>query len=130
VIECAKFFNVSQKMSRVRNIHVVPRTDGWIIRKEGSGRPTSLHPTQRDAIEEARELARDQRTELIIHGRNGRIRDRDSYGSDSAPPRDRVVLFPTTSASTSEKAIEEAVNAVVRVARTNGKGSSRSSSKR
>lgn len=117
-------------MAKVKNIHVVPRNDGWIIRKEGNSRATSVHPTQRDAVEEARELARSKSTELVIHGRDGRIRNRDSYGSDPMPPRDRTVLFPGTSANTSEKAIKEAVSAVVRVSKNSSKGSARSSSKR
>lgn len=118
-------------MARERNIHVVPRTDGWIIRREGTSKATSVHVTQREAIEEARELARDLRSELVIHRRDGRIRDRDSYVQDPIPARERVVLFPNSSASTSEKAIEEAVkaNAGNRVGRNSSKRSSRSSSK-
>lgn len=89
-----------------------------------------MHPTQRDAVEEARALARKQNTELVIHGRDGRIRNRDSYGSDPMPPRDRTVLFPGPSASTSEKAIKEAVSTVVRKLKNSSKGSARSSSRR
>ena len=40
-------------------------------------------------VDRGRDLARDQRTELVEHGRNGRIRDSDSYGRDPNPPRDR-----------------------------------------
>lgn len=73
-------------MSR-RNQHVVPHDDGWAVRGGGSRRATSVHPTQREAIQAAREIARNQETELFIHGRDGRIRERDSYGSDPIPPR-------------------------------------------
>jgi hypothetical protein len=30
-----------------------------------------------------------ERVEVVIHGRNGKIRDSDSYGNDPFPPRDR-----------------------------------------
>lgn len=70
------------------NQHVVERPDGWAVRPEGGERDTSHHPTQREAIERAREIAQNQKTEVVIHDRQGKIRDRDSYGSDPCPPRD------------------------------------------
>jgi uncharacterized protein YdaT len=70
-----------------RNQHVVPHDDGWAVRGAGSRRASSVHPTQQQAIDAAREIARNQRTELFIHGRDGRIRDRDSHGGDPFPPR-------------------------------------------
>jgi hypothetical protein len=114
-------------MVKAKNIHVVPRNDGWIIRKEGASRATSVHETQRDAVEAGRAIARNQSSELVIHGRDGRIRDRDSYGSDPMPPRDRKVLFPDKSAGTSEKAIKDAVSAVVQESKASSKGSRRDS---
>lgn len=62
--------------------HVVPRSDGWSVRKTGATRASSVHASQEDAIEAATRLARNQKTELYIHGRDGRIRERNSYGSD------------------------------------------------
>ncbi len=70
-----------------RNQHVVRHKDGWAVRGAGSQRPTSVHSTQRAAAEAAREIARKQRTELFIHGRDGRIRERNSYGNDPHPPK-------------------------------------------
>lgn len=69
--------------------HVVPYGDAWAVRGEGKSRVTSVHDTQLDAIDEAREIARNQGGELLIHGRNGRIRSRDSSGlrKDPFPPR-------------------------------------------
>jgi hypothetical protein len=72
-----------------KNQHVVGRPDGWAVRGEHNGRDTSVHDTQAQAIERAREIAINQQSEVVIHGRNGRIRDRDSYGNDPAPPIDR-----------------------------------------
>lgn len=70
-----------------RNQHVVPHAGGWAVRGAGNGRATSVHDTQRDAIDAARGIAQNQHSELLIHGRNGQIRDRDSYGGDPFPPR-------------------------------------------
>lgn len=67
--------------------HVVPSERGWSVRKAGSARASSLHATQQEAIDAATALARKQHTELFIHGRDGRIRERNSYGNDSHPPK-------------------------------------------
>ena len=71
----------------VKGQHVVPNNGRWSVRKAGSVRVTKTYGTQREAIKEARELAKKQKTELYIHGRDGRIRERDSYGSDPFPPK-------------------------------------------
>ena len=70
-----------------RNQHVVPHTDGWAVRGAGSSRATSVHSTQRQAINAGRAIARNQGTELLIHGTNGQIRAKDSHGNDNFPPR-------------------------------------------
>lgn len=69
--------------------HVVPVGNNWGVRREGSERLTSIHPTQGDAINRGRDIARNQQTELVIHRPDGRIRDSDSYGNDPNPPLDR-----------------------------------------
>ncbi|HOC43226.1 MAG TPA: DUF2188 domain-containing protein [Thermoanaerobaculales bacterium] len=72
-----------------KNQHVVPHDEGWAVRGEGNRRVTSTHSTQAEAIDAAREIAVNQQSEVVIHGRDGRIRDRDSYGNDPFPPKDR-----------------------------------------
>jgi len=73
-----------------RNQHVVPRVNQWAVKGEGNDRASSLHPTQRDAIDAARKIAINQRSEVVIHRTDGRIRDKDSYGPDPFPPRDKI----------------------------------------
>lgn len=73
-------------MSRMSQ-HVVSRDGKWAVRRGGSDRVTRRFVTKREAIEAARELARKQRTELYIHGEDGRIIKRDSYGDDPFPPK-------------------------------------------
>ena len=70
-----------------KNQHVVPNPNGWGIRGEGNQRLTSVHNTQREAIDAARNIARNQQSELLVHGRDGQIRARDSYGNDPYPPQ-------------------------------------------
>ncbi len=72
-----------------KNQHVVPTENGWGIRGEGNSRLTKVTPTKAEALKIARDIARNQGTELFIHGRNGKIQDRDSYGNDPCPPKDR-----------------------------------------
>ncbi|WP_374944464.1 DUF2188 domain-containing protein [Sphingomonas sp.] len=67
--------------------HVVPNGRGWSVRKAGSPKVTSTHATQDDAVRAATRIAQNQRTELYVHGRDGRIRERNSYGHDAHPPK-------------------------------------------
>ncbi len=73
-------------MSR-KGQHVVPSESGWSVRKAGASRASSVHATQQEAIAAATQIARNQGTELYIHGRDGRIRDRSSYGNDPKPSK-------------------------------------------
>lgn len=76
-------------MSKKRDIHVVPHGDGWATRKENASRVGVKTDTQGEAIERAREQARREHVEVVIHRPDGKIRDSDSYGPDSCPPRDK-----------------------------------------
>lgn len=70
-----------------KNQHVVPHQNGWAVKGAGNQRATSVHDTQRQAIGAARDIARKQQSELVIHRRDGRIRDKDSHGNDPFPPK-------------------------------------------
>jgi len=72
-----------------QNQHVVPIGDKWGVRGEGNSRLTSTHQTQEAAVSRARDIAITRRSEVVIHRPDGRIRDKDSYGNDPVPPRDR-----------------------------------------
>lgn len=73
-------------MTTKRNQHVVPCGDDWAIRGAGSARATEIVPTKAEAVSLAREISRNQGTELIVHGRDGKIQSRDSHG-DPFPPK-------------------------------------------
>jgi len=81
-----------QKGGRImgKNIHVTHRKDGsWAVIGEGDDRASGRFATQGDAIKAGQPLAEKNRSELVIHDRQNRIRDKDSYGNDPHPPRDR-----------------------------------------
>jgi len=69
--------------------HVVPQGSDWAVKKPGAERASDILPTQGQAIERAREIAKQTGGEVVIHGRDGKIRDKDSYGHDPLPPRDK-----------------------------------------
>ena len=74
-------------MPRRSNVHVLKDGGGWKVSQAGSR--ISSHRTQANAIRSARTEARQGAVDLVIHGRDGRIRSTDSYGRDPYPPRDR-----------------------------------------
>lgn len=69
-----------------KNQHVVPHDGEWAIRGEGNSRVTKITQTQQEAIDIAREIAKNNNSELVIHRPDGRIREKNSYGSDPFPP--------------------------------------------
>ncbi|MGE0441236.1 MAG: DUF2188 domain-containing protein [Polyangiaceae bacterium] len=73
-----------------KNIHITHRRNGdWAVIGEGDARASSLHATQSEAISAGRPLAEQNKAELVIHDRANKIRDKDSFGNDPTPPRDR-----------------------------------------
>lgn len=70
----------------VRNQHVVPSKNGsWNV--ADSSKATKHTATKTEAIKVARDIARNQGSELIIHDKNSKIQSRDSHGKDPFPPK-------------------------------------------
>lgn len=67
-----------------QNIHVVPAGEGGAVEASGGGKRT-MFATQDEAIQAGTERAKADKVELLIHGRDGQIRERNSFGHD---PRD------------------------------------------
>jgi hypothetical protein len=74
-------------MNSKRNQHVVPHAEGWAVRGDGAERASGVYETKAEA-NAARGIARNQGTELVSHGRDGRIQSKDSHGHDTHPPKD------------------------------------------
>jgi len=75
----AKNVGVRNRKDSQKHQHVVPHEDGWAVRGEGNQRVTASYKYQDDAIDRARDIAMNYKSDVIIHGRDGRIRDRRSY---------------------------------------------------
>ncbi len=71
--------------------HVVPDPNkgGWNVKKEGSERASKHFDKKNDAVDWAREVSKNQSSELIVHRKDGTIERKDSHGKDPVPPRDR-----------------------------------------
>lgn len=72
-----------------KNQHVTKHPDGgWQVKGAGNEKATKVTDTQKQAIDAAIPIAKHQKSEVVIHGENGKIRDKDSYGNDPNPPKD------------------------------------------
>lgn len=76
-------------MSKKKDIHVVPHGGSWATKKEGAQRVGVVTDTQKAAMEKARGQAIREKVEVVIHRKDGTIRDSDSYGNDPIPPKDK-----------------------------------------
>jgi ketosteroid isomerase-like protein len=72
-----------------KNIHITHREDKtWAVIGAGDSRASSIHRTQGEAIEAGKPLAIKNQSELVIHGRDNKIVNSNSYGNDPNPPKD------------------------------------------
>ena len=76
-------------MNTKRDIHVVVHNNGWATKKEGAQRVGHTADTQKEAFEKARNQAKREKVEVVIHRPDGTIRNSNSYGNDPAPPIDK-----------------------------------------
>jgi Uncharacterized protein conserved in bacteria (DUF2188) len=72
-------------MADRRGVHLTPHGDRWA--GERGQRASSVHGTQAEAEQAGREMAQRDQVEFYLHGRDGQIRGRDSYGHDPFPPK-------------------------------------------
>lgn len=73
-----------------KNVHTVHNKNGWTNRYENySNRTLGYYNTKAQAQAAGRERAMNNNSEHIIHGLNGRIQNKNSYGNDSCPPKDK-----------------------------------------
>jgi hypothetical protein len=70
-----------------KNQHVVPHGKDWAVKGAGNEKSTAITDTKAQAIKIATEIAKNQLSEVVIHGKNGQIQDKNSYGNDPFPPK-------------------------------------------
>ena len=73
-----------------KNIHIVKRGDHWSAVQEKAKRSSGNFHTQAEAVERAKQIAKNNGQEVCIHGVDGKIRQKNSYGNDPCPPKDTI----------------------------------------
>lgn len=74
-------------MTRKKSVHTVPNGNGWSNKQ--NGKEISRHRTKANAEVEGRRQAKRSETEHVIHKKNGQIGEKNSYGNDPCPPKDK-----------------------------------------
>ena len=72
-----------------KNQWVIKYGNIWAVKGEGNTKVTKITKTQKEAINIARGIAKNQKSELIIQNTERKIRSKDSYGNDPYPPKDK-----------------------------------------
>ena len=70
-----------------KSVHTVPRGGGWGNIGAGKSRVAKIYPTKDAAQRAGRDQARRNSAEHVVHNKNGRIGESNSYGGDPVPPR-------------------------------------------
>ena len=73
-----------------RNQHVVPLGNGWAVKGEGNSKYTAITENKREATVIARNIAKNNKAEIVIHGKDGKIQDKDSYDNNPVLPKEKV----------------------------------------
>ena len=74
-------------MRRQKNQHVLPHGKEWAVKGEGNSRYTALLRSKKEAAIIARRISINQKSELFIHTRDGKIKSKDSHGKDPFTPK-------------------------------------------
>ena len=70
--------------------HVVPAPNGgWNVKKGGADKATKHFNTKAPAIKYASQISKNQGAELVVHNKDGRVANSNSFGKDPCPPKDR-----------------------------------------
>ncbi len=69
------------------DVHTVPHGDGWANKVEGNERVSNTASTKAEAQDKGRDMARKNRSEHLVHNKDGQIGQRNSYGNDPHPPK-------------------------------------------
>jgi uncharacterized protein (TIGR02271 family) len=78
-------------MAQKPAVHIELRDDAWIVVREGNQRATSVHPTQSEAAERGRELARRDGTEFFLHGQDGNVREHHDYRGEETSENEGIL---------------------------------------
>ena len=75
-------------MPNKKNYWTQQRPDGkWESKREGASRAGKVTETQSDAWAHSRKKASEDKGEALLKGRDGKVRERSTYGNDKYPPK-------------------------------------------
>jgi hypothetical protein len=83
-------YKLTLKIMSNKNYHSVPWKGAWAVKKEGVKSPLSVHRTQSVSEVKVHTLAKQAEVEAVYHNKLGQIKDKDSFGNDPMPPKDRI----------------------------------------
>lgn len=76
-------------MSKKSNHVISSKSGGWAVKKSSSSKASKVFSTKEEARNYGIAISKKEGTELFIHSKDGTIQNRNSYGSDSFPLRER-----------------------------------------
>lgn len=78
-------------MASKKNIHTVYNQDRkmWESKVEKTEKPIKSAHTKDQAMKNSVKAAKEWEVEHVIHNKDGKISDKDSYGKDPNPPEDK-----------------------------------------
>lgn len=78
-------------MASKKNIHTVYNSERkvWETKKEKTEKPLKSAHTKEQALKNSTKVAKEESVEHVIHNKDGKISDKDSYGKDPNPPVDK-----------------------------------------
>ena len=87
--QSAALERIGGKLLMARETHHVVHNPngGWDVKRGGGQRSSGHYETKQQAVDAGRKISQNQKTDLVIHGMNGRIQSSDSHGNDPCPPK-------------------------------------------
>ena len=79
--------NPSIQGYNMKRVSVSKHSDGWKAKIAGNERASKVCSTQAECRDFGIGLAKKIGAEFTLHGENGRIREKNSYGNDPFPPK-------------------------------------------
>lgn len=80
--------NMKNKKTNTKQVQVSPNPNGgWRVHKAGASRDISHITNKKEAVKRAIKIAKRQKGELRIQGKNGKIQEANTYGRDPFPPK-------------------------------------------
>jgi hypothetical protein len=68
-------------------VHVAPHPrGGWDVKRDSSEKASVHTPRKPEAVARAREISINEKLELVIHDKDGKIAERASYGNNQHHP--------------------------------------------